>query len=258
MLLWASLHDRPVNWACDPANWPDDLRPRQLPSQPTVSRRAKTVEVLRLLAQMERIQPPRPLELAFTVDAKPLVVGSHSKDPEAAWGHVRRGWGKGYKLHAVYGSGVLPPQWDVTPLNEPEPTNAAWLVGKLGPGSGYLLGDSAFDSNPLHEVTTGGGRQLLAPRKRPGTGLGHCRQSPGRLRSIALLESNNEFGRTLFAERDDIERRFGRLTNHAAGLAPLPNWIRRLDRVRLWVQTKLLIHAAYVLLKSHPPPIADA
>jgi len=247
-----------VSWACKPENWPDDLRPDPLPSQPTVSRRSKTVEVLRLLAVLERVRAHRSFELALTIDGKPLHVGSHSKDPDAAWGHARRGWAKGYKLHAVDGARPTPCEWDVEPLNAAEPTVGARLVGRLPRGAGYLLGDSAYDSNPLYEMTTFGGRQLLAPRKRPNTGLGHCRQTPGRLRSIELLEGPGEFGRTLHFERDDIERRFGRLTNHAAGLAPLPNWVRRLDRVRLWVQLKLLIHAAYVFLREHPPPIAVA
>lgn len=247
-----------MSWACKPENWPDDLRPDPLPSQSTVSRRSKTVEVLRLLAAMERPCLLRTFDLALTADGKPLHVGGHSKDPDAAWGHARRGWAKGYKLHALFGAPTSPYEWDVEPLNVAEPTIAARQVAKLPPGGGYLLGDGAYDSNPLHEVTTAGGRQLIAPRKRPGTGLGHCRHTPGRLRSIELLEGESEFGRTLHAERDDIERRFGRLTNHAAGLAPLPNWVRRLDRVRLWVQLKLLIHAVYVFLREHPPPIAVA
>lgn len=42
VLLWAAVHDRPVNWACDPRNWSTTrLRPAELPSAATVSRRAK-------------------------------------------------------------------------------------------------------------------------------------------------------------------------------------------------------------------------
>lgn len=37
------------------------------------------------------------------VDGKPLTIGSHSKDPDAAWGPVGKSYAKGYKLHAVYG-----------------------------------------------------------------------------------------------------------------------------------------------------------
>jgi len=61
----------------------------------------------------------------------------------------------------------------------------------------------------------------MAERKRPGTNLGHRRQSPGHLSSMAL--PCNEFGRALCHHCSTIEREFGHLTNHAGGLAPLPN-----------------------------------
>ena len=194
--------------------------------------------------------------LVFVIDGKPLLVGSHSKDPDAKWGHVRRGWAQGYKLHTLYGRGPLPLQWEVVALNEAEPEVAARLIPALGAGGGYLLGDSAYDSNPLHDATLATGRQLIAQRKRPKAGLGHRRHSPGRLRSIELLQG--KFGQELYALRERIERQYGWLTNHGAGLAPLPNWVRRSHRVRLWVQAKLLIHATYVYLKPHPPPLAVA
>lgn len=223
-----------------------------------MSRRLKSASFLRLLEAIERVWADGAFELALTVDGKPLLVGSHSKDPDAAWGRGRRGWAKGYKLHAIFGSAEHPRTWDVEPLNVAEPKVAAKMVESLDPGGLYLLGDANYDSNPLHRAATKAGLQLVAPRKRPHVGLGHCRHSPGRLRSIELTEGPGAFGRTLHDERDDIERRFARLTNHAGGLAPLPNWVRRIHRVRLWVQTKLLIHAAYVLHKEHPPPIAVA
>ena len=34
-----------------------------------------------------------------------------------------------------------------------------------------------------------------------------------------------------------------RHTHFGGGLAPLPNWVRTLGRVRLWVHAKLLIDA---------------
>jgi hypothetical protein len=222
-----------------------------------MSRRLGTTEVQRLLADMEQ----RLVALAhrgwvMLLDGKPLLVGSHSKDPDAAWGHARRGWAKGYKLHAVYHSSHLPRRWDVAPLNEAEPQVAARLVLSLRGGGGYLLGDQAFDSNPLHDAALAVGCQLVAERKRPKSGLGHCRHSPGRLRSIQLLQQ--QFGQELYAYRDQVERNFGWLTNHAAGLAPLPNWVRRITRVRLWVQAKLIIHAMYVNLTSNSSPTAVA
>src|SRR5262245_45518225 len=43
--LWAAVHDRPTAWACRPEHWPDDLRPAELPAQPTMSRRLRTAAV---------------------------------------------------------------------------------------------------------------------------------------------------------------------------------------------------------------------
>ena len=253
--LWAVIHDRPTNWACDAKNWLKGLWRGKLPSQSMMSRRLKTPEVQKLLADMER-------QLAaldgggwvMLVDGKPLLVGSHSKDPDADWGHVRRGWAKGYKFHALYDGGSIPIAWEVAPLNEAEPEVAARLISSIRRGGGYILGDSSYDSNPLHDTALAVGCQLVAQRKRPKSGLGHRRHSAGRLRSIALL--SQEFGQKLYAFREQVERNFGRLTNHGGGLAPLPNWVRRIARVRQWVQAKLLIHAMYVYLMSTSPLLA--
>jgi Transposase DDE domain len=238
-------------------NWPKDLWSGQLPSQSTMSRRLHTTEVQRLLADLER----RMAALTgggwvMLVDGKPILVGSHSKDPDAAWGRARRGWAKGYKLHALYDGGNIPMAWEITSLNEAEPEVAARLFPSVRRGGGYVLGDKAYDSNPLHDAALGMGCQLVAERKRPNAGLGHRRHSPGRLRSIQLL--SQEFGQKLYAFRDQIERNFGWLSNHAGGLAPLPNWVRRTWRVKTWVQAKLVIHAMYVQLTKPSSPIASA
>ncbi len=219
-----------------------------------MSRRLGTTEVQRLLYLMEQhLIQLRQTGWVNIVDGKPLVIGSHSKDPDCAWGRAGRGYAKGYKLHAIYGTAPLPLSWEVVPLNISEPEVAARLIPTLS-GGGYILGDKAYDSNPLHDIALHTGHQLVADRKRPRTDLGHRRHSPGRLRSMALLQ--NEFGKTLYRCRDDIERCFGWLTNHAGGLPPLPNWVRRVHRVRCWVQAKLIIHAIYVYLYRSPPMLA--
>jgi len=254
--FWAVLHDRPTCWACKPDHWPEDLRPEKLPSQPTMSRRLRTTEVQRLLHVMEQVllKSQEPGWVA-AVDGKPLVVGPHSKDPDCPWGHASRGYAKGYKLHAIYGASPMPLAWELTPMSIGESEVAARLIPTLG-GGGYLLGDKSYDSNPLHDAATHAGYQLVAQRKRPRAGLGHRPHTPGRLRSIALLQ--NEFGQALYRCRDDIERHFGWLTNHAGGLAPLPNWVRRHNRVQSWVQAKLIIHAIYTRLQQPPPLTACA
>jgi len=216
-----------------------------------MSRRLRTTEVARLLQEMERrLRARQAGGLVLRIDGKPLPLGVYSKDPDAAWGRVGRGYATGYKFHVVYGAGPLPEQWDVAPMNVAEPTVAARLVPLLKQGGGYILGDKAYDSNPLHEVAGSCGYQVVAERKRPGTELGHRPHVAGRLRSIALLQT--EFGRRLYRTRAAVERNLAWLTSHAGGLAPLPAWVRREHRVRLWIQAKLLLHAAYVLL-YHPP-----
>jgi len=221
-----------------------------------MSRRLGTAEAQRLLHVMEQhLVHLRQTSFVTIVDGKPLVVGSHSKDPDCAWGRAGHSYAKGYKLHAVYGSAPVPLAWEIAPLNIREPEVATRLIPALH-GGGYVLGDKAYDSNPLHDVASTTGHQLVTERKLPRTGLGHRQQSLGRLRSMALLQ--NEFGKALYHCRDDVERCFGWLTNHAGGLSPLPSWVRREHRVRCWVQAKLIIHAIYVYLYHAPRVLAVA
>src|SRR5262249_25054135 len=103
------------------------------------------------------------------------------------------------------------------------------------------LGDKLYDINKLYEAARAVDHQLVAERKRPTAGLGSRKHSPARLRAIELLRG--EFGQALYRVRDEIERNFGGLTNFGGGLAPLPSWVRRLHRVRLWVEAKLITNA---------------
>lgn len=251
VLLWSVLHERPRGWACDPRNWPAAWRHRRLPSQATLSRRLRTVSLLRLLeavlAEAWSATPPR---LVKAVDARPLPVGPTSKDRDARRGQAGpdpQDKAKGYKLFAVcQEAGVL--AWRIGPMNRPEAQVAERMVPEAAAwgGPGYLLGDGLYDTNPLHAVAWAWGQQLVAPRKRPGTGLGHRRHEPGRRRSIELLEGPGRFGRALYACRGSIERTFAQMSNFAAGLSGLPGWVRRPRRVALWIAGKLLIYAAWL------------
>jgi Transposase DDE domain len=252
VVLWAALHDRAMNWACDAGNW-SRFKPRRLPSESTMSRRLRTPSVQALLDAVETHLRTiaedgfAPGGMVKVADGKPLPVGGHSKDPDARSGRGAGGMARGYKLYALWGDGPLPCAWDVRPMNASEPAVAAELVCRL-PGCGYLLADAVYDVNPLYEAAAAAGHQLVAPRKRPAGGLGHRPHSTYRLRSIELLQG--EFGRSLHRLRDRIERQFARITNFAGGLAPLPNWVRRRHRVHRWVQCKLILHA----LRTLPQP----
>lgn len=246
------LHDRPQGWACDPRHWSrETLQDRRLPSQSRLSERLRTAS-LRLLMQavMDEARVQMPDQLIKCIDGKPLPVGSFSKDRDARRGQAGSTKAKGYKLFAIY-EGAAVNAWRIGPMNEPEPSVARDLIVRNARfGEGYLLGDALYDSNALHELASDHGLQLIAPRKKPGTGLGKRRHHPSRLRSIELLEQDSAFGRQLYARRNSIEQRFGQAGNLGCGLGPLHNWVRRPHRVALWVAAKLLILTCWNLQKQ--------
>lgn len=247
--LWSVLHDRPTNWACDAGNWDARTRPAALPDQSTMSRRKRTKLFGRFMdAVGERLGGPPSSSPVKRVDGKSLPVAAHSKDRDAAWG---RGAGQnmnGYKLHAVWADRPMPEQWALTPLDVCERRVARRMIKRLT-GGGYLLGDAYFDASDLYDRAAHANHRLIAPRRKPGTGLGHCYQSPHRLRSIETTEPPagvSDFGRSLRCDRVQIERDFGNLTSSGGGLAGLPAWARRIWRVRAWVHGKLLVNAARI------------
>jgi len=250
---WAVIHDRPTYWACQLTNWPVDLRPARLPSQPTMSRRLRTGHVQWALAvMMDQLgdEPPPGDDgggsstssgqgLVKSIDGKPLPVGGFSKDHDARRGHGAGQKFRGYKLHALWGLGPVPIAWDVCSAERSEPVEAQRLVPCLR-DYGYVLGDAAYDSNALYDLAIEAGHQLIAPKKRPGSGLGHGPQSEHRLHGLALLET--PLGQRLYAKRSEIERRFGNLTSFGGGLSGLPAWVRGIRRVGMWVEMKLILN----------------
>lgn len=248
-MLWAALHDRPVCWACDPANWKSTrLRPRRIPSGSTMSRRVDTVGVGLLWRAVEQrlraASAEYPALVAF-LDGKPLPVGGATKDPDARYGRAAGGMAKGYKLHAVWAKRALPEAWEVTPMNTSEVTVAHRLLPQAH-GGGYLLADGAYDGTGLFDRAWACGYQMLTPAPARGDGRGHRYHSPHRWRSIHLMR-HTAFGPAVYRARIGIEQAYGNATSFAGGLSPLPAWVRGLDRVRIWVWAKLLINAARIL-----------
>jgi hypothetical protein len=255
--LWAALHDRPVSWACEPDHWQPWARAGRwreppLPTQSTMSRRARGKPFAAFLAAVgvafnagRRVGPVKWL------DGKALPVAAHSKDRDARWGRGAGQRSDGYKLHALGAGLPMPLQWAVTDLSVDERVVAARFYQRLD-GWGYVLEDALYDGSPLHARARAANHQMVAPRRRPGAGLGHRRHDPGRLRSLDLTEGpgpaagGTAFGSTLHAMRDRAERDFGNLTSFGGGLQPLPAWARRIWRVRAWVHAKLLVNAARI------------
>lgn len=249
VFLWAVLHDRPVKWACNALNWDRGWpQPLEFPSESTMSRRLETPSVHVLQAALEEeIRGTGDPGLLQLIDGKGLSVSRCSKDPEAKAGRSAGGMARGYKLYAIWSDRPFPEAWDVRSMNVNEVRVAYDLVPQMK-GEGYVLGDSQYDINRLHDLCWTHHHQLVAPlKKKTAKGFGHRRQSPHRLHALEAMK--RAFGQQLFALRKNIERLFGNFTSFGGGLAPLPAWVRRQHRVKRWVWAKLLINAARI--KSH-------
>lgn len=248
--FWAALNDRPMYWATDPDNWPENLFHRHLPSQSQLSRRMKGEDVIEMMVEIEHMFVAKvgaDKRLFRIIDGKPMDVSNVSKDKEAGYGRSAGGKHKGYKLHMVWSHSAVPLAWGIAPMNVSEKTMAQALIPTL-PGGGYLLADAEYDANKLYDLAHDNDHQLIAPKRGRGKGLGHRRQSPFRLRSIELTKTN--FGKQLLAYRRQIERDFGSMVSFGGGLTCLPAWVRTLRRVRNWVHAKILINAARCLLAN--------
>lgn len=250
IIVWAALRDRPISWACQRPNAPRRWGCAQLPTGTTISRRSRTPQIKALLDQAYRQSVgvmQVGLVMLYILDSKPRIVGVYSKDKNAKWGQVGKTKARGYRLHLASDLDRRACAWTIASMNQADSTVARELIPQL-PGEGYALADAAFDSNPLCQCAAAHGLRLLAPRRKPGTGLSENHpQHDSRRQSVALLESPHgtisAFGRELYAQRATIEQTFAQWTNQPGGLTTgLPNWVRTPHRVTMWVAAKLLIH----------------
>lgn len=245
--FWAVVHDRPVCWACEDRNWPVYERRWQRPSAPTMSRRLRTAGVLWLLNQIEEqvLRPHGYGNIVWMIDGKPLTISGCTTDRQAGYGRATGGMAKGYKIHAIVGSNGNVADWRVAPMNKDERVMARRMIRSTSI-QGYLVADSNYDSNKIHETCDRRGNLQLVARRRygPHRGFGHRKQTTGRLRSVQILEQpDTRFGDAMLTQRDDIERFFGNLSNWGGGLTHLPPWVRTHRRVSRWIQAKLILNA---------------
>ena len=249
-MLWATLHDRQVAWACKQDNWKTTrLKLPKLPSPATMSRRVDSVATGLLMKAVEvrlrELSAEHPELVAF-LDGKPLCVGGSTKDPDARYGRGAGVMAKGYKLHTLWSNRAMPEAWETTPMNEAETTVAKRLIPQAAAG-GYLFADGNYDSSELFDLAFAHGYQLVTPLpkgKNPGYGGGHY-QSPHRRRSIAMMRE--PFGRDIYRLRSRIERTYGQAVSFGGGLTNPPAWIRGSPRVRTWTWCKLMINAARII-----------
>lgn len=246
MYLWAVWHDRPLCWASDRSHYNTLFRPRKLLSNSQFCKRLQTVRVQQILQRVHDQLSGRgtPAELAM-LDGRILRVGSHSKDPDARKGRVAGGFGRGYRLHAWGTQDQRIPLWSVMPLNIDERVIAMALVDQAPPAP-LVLADTNYDSGKLYDRFAERGISLLTPMRSPNAGRGHRR--PSLVRLAAALTWDGIAG-YVYRERAEIERQFGHQVWTAGGLGPLPGWVRRLPRVRMWVGGKLIIQHARLLVR---------
>jgi len=246
---WSVIHDRPTRWACTLSHWPLWRRRKNLgplPSPATMSRRLRSPSVQTLLVALEnRVIAPKEPGLFWMIDGKPLPISGISKDHQAGYGRAAGGKAKGYKIHAIVDPQGAIAAWRLAPMNKDERVMAERML-RTAPIQGYVVGDSNYDSNTLHDVCDRRGQLHLITRRRYGSqhGTGHRKQTVGRRHSMSLVENPYPaFADQMLQDRSEIERRFGQLTNWGGGLTCLPPWVRTYRRVHRWVQAKLVLAA---------------
>jgi hypothetical protein len=222
-----------------------------------MSRRLRMPRTLLALHQLAcLLQQQRTPGNVLVVDGKPLEVSEHTSDPDARKGRGAGRFAKGYKLHAIVDpAAAMFVAWDVQPLNVSEMTVARRMLRRRTiqwPAGALLLGDGFYDSNPLHAAAARRRLQLVAPRRKPGTGLGRRRHHPNRLESIGLTEGldSDIWHEVLSPQRTAIERFFAAMVCVGGGIFGLPPWVRRIHRVKAWVNAKICIHAARITLRT--------
>jgi hypothetical protein len=211
-------------------------------------RRLQTPRVRQLIDELNRhYHDQLPSTQQKFCDGKALTVGGFSKDPDATRGKVPGGWARGYKMHLIVDSSGAIDVSEVTTLKRGEPTTAIRMVRNQKWDRVIIRGDSNYDSNPLYKCVAQAGGRLIAPRKKPYTSLGHHPQHRDRLRAIKELELCDHIREAHELSRIRIEQSLAHLTN--CFLSPLPNFVRRLPRVKRWVRAKILLFHVYSNLR---------
>jgi hypothetical protein len=273
MLLWAAWHDRCLSWACDREHYGTLFRPRELPSISRFGRRVKSERVQAVLQRvhddLSTLGTVRPFGLLSYIDGKAVTVSPVSKDPDARRGKTGGSFAKGYKLHAFINEHRRVVLWSVTPLNTDEKLVAEELVRHLPPGLGHTdtpsgvavhaplsLGDSNYDSAPLHRAFAERGRHLLTPlRSLSLVGEGGrtdktlVKMGPARREVVGVWESCPDLASYIMKSRINAEGTFSVLSV-ACGLDRLPGFVRRLPRVTRWTGCKLILYHARLLAQD--------
>lgn len=230
--------------------------PGRVPSVSTLSRRARDSEFRWLLRRVLR-RLRRALGLHPTahvaMDSTLLLTGAYSRDPESrATCHGGR-WFRGYALHAVCDLCGRLLAWHVTSANVHELKVARRLVRQVAAQRWrvkLIIADKGYDSEQVHQLIR---RRLhavlLAPLNQRRANKNRWRKpQPGRAAAAELLGTRR--GVAWLKERNVIERWNSWFKgNSRTGM--LPHHVRRLRRVRLWINLKLALFFIHQHLLRH-------
>ena len=127
---------------------------------------------------------------------------------------------------------------------------ACTLLEEL-PRGAVVLGDANYDSRFLYaDVRERGGWLLTRLKGRSRQPRNLNRMGEARRGALDAWRTNPALCERVLHLRDGVERRFGHLTSFGGGLGPLPSWVRRLRRVRLWVDAKIAVYHARLIARS--------
>jgi len=225
--------------------------PGRVPSLPTLTRRARAPDIrwmLRALVRKVRARQARRPTRIVVMDATLLLTGPYSRDPDSRWTCHGGKWFRGYALHAICDEHAILWSWHMTSANVQEMKVARRLIRQLSPtGKGvvrWVVTDSGYDSEPLHQLTRRRLRaRLLAPINARGAKTGAWRKTqPGRAAAERIIAT--AAGKKIMSTRCVIEQWNGWFKG-TSGVSMLPHHVRRLHRVRLWINLKLALFFAH-------------
>jgi len=187
------------------------------------------------------------------MDSTFLLAGACSRDPESRWTCHAGKWFRGYALHAICDRTGALWAWRVTSANVQEMKVARRLVRQVATvGTNdvrWMIADSGYDSEPLHQLVRRRlGAQLVAPLNLRGAKTDTWRdRQPGRDACDRLLATPR--GAELLTERSMIER-WNSWFKGTSNVSMLPYHVRRLNRVRRWIDLKLAVFFVHQYLSK--------
>lgn len=225
--------------------------PTRIPSLPTLTRRVRATDFRRLLREvLQRLRQRLHVRLGRYVfmDSTIVSTGFYRHDPESKWTCHGGKWFRGYALHTICDEQGHVWTWVITSANVQEMTAGKRLIRKLAAIDSttvqMVIADTGYDSEPLHQLV----RQRLKAVLIAPVNLRRCQsdtwrqRQPGRDFAERFLQQPQ--GQALMEKRGVIERWYSLFKGNSR-IGMLPYHVRRLHRVRCWIDLKLMVFFAH-------------